>query len=62
MDKIDAGAYLTEQLRVLTPGPYEREISRAKRAAHRRGFLLGVAATVAVVISVTIVYVVFVRG
>lgn len=51
MDDIDAGAYLTEQLRRTRPQPFEQEIVRSTRRARRSGFLLGLLSSLLIVVG-----------
>ena len=46
MNDIDAGAYLTEQLRRNHPEPYAQEIVRNTRRARLTGFAWGVVSSV----------------
>ena len=41
MDTVDSGFYLTDKLRRLSPGSYDREIRRARVKSRRLGFVLG---------------------
>jgi hypothetical protein len=41
IENLDASTYLTERLRNLQPGAYERELERSKRKARLVGIFLG---------------------